>query len=207
MVLSLLQQWERNARLIENAIKKGPKHYNVIVGIACSRSSNELFGARKAYHSLLNQSMEEDIAAHFLLALVSDYRYEGTEVNEDVAKSDAAILSKAIKNVDKRKLIDDDEDVIMILATRSKPIFKQSINTTTKLVVARTSLRTLKLHRVLDAGLSVDADEESKSAMTRVILTQKDALKKGYLVPNKIEMVNGFYKDFYAWLDKSIKMM
>ncbi|OMP04081.1 SAM dependent carboxyl methyltransferase [Corchorus olitorius] len=31
-------------------------------------------------------------------------------------------------------------------------------------------------------------NEESKSAMTRVILTQKDALKKGYLAPNKIEM-------------------
>ncbi|OMO52924.1 hypothetical protein CCACVL1_29007 [Corchorus capsularis] len=64
VMLSVLHPWERDARLIEKAIKKGPKHYNIIVEIACSRSSEELLGARKAYHSLFDQSMEEDIAAH-----------------------------------------------------------------------------------------------------------------------------------------------
>ena len=58
------------------------------------------------------------------MALVSAYRYEGPKVNEDVAKSEAEILSNAIKNADKRKPIED-EDVIMILATRSKPHLKE----------------------------------------------------------------------------------
>lgn len=54
------------------------------------------------------------------MALVSAFRYEGPKVNEDVAKSEAEILSNAIKNGDKRKPVED-EDVIMILASRSKP--------------------------------------------------------------------------------------
>lgn len=64
MVLSLLHPWERDARLIEKAMKKGPRHYSVIVEIACTRSSNELLGARKAYHSLFDHSIEEDLASH-----------------------------------------------------------------------------------------------------------------------------------------------
>ena len=71
--------------------------------IACTRSSSELLGARKAYHSLSDRSMEEDIAANIqgserklLVALVSAYRYEGPKLNEDVVKSEAEILYKAI---------------------------------------------------------------------------------------------------------------
>lgn len=60
----MLHPWERDARLIKKAIKKDPKHYNVIAEIACTRSSNELLGARKAYHSLFDHSMEEDLATH-----------------------------------------------------------------------------------------------------------------------------------------------
>jgi hypothetical protein len=52
-----------------------------------------------------------------LVALVSAYRYEGSKFRDDAAKSEAETLSNAIKN---GKPIEDDE-VIRILATRSKP--------------------------------------------------------------------------------------
>lgn len=55
-----------------------------------------------------------------MVALVSAYRYEGSKVKDDTAKSEAKTLSNAIKNAHK-KPITEDEEVIRILATRSKP--------------------------------------------------------------------------------------
>ncbi|XVF41152.1 hypothetical protein PTKIN_Ptkin01aG0257100 [Pterospermum kingtungense] len=220
VILSLLHPWERDARLIEKAIKKGPKQYGVIVEIACSRSSNELLGARKAYHSLFDRSIEEDLASHvkgserkLLVALVSAYRYEGPKVNEDVAKSEAEILSNAIKNAHKRKPIED-EDLIMILSTRSKPHL-QALNEHYNKICQKSLTQELEgegnlkdtveclctpetyFTRVLDSALSADADEESKRALTRVVVTQKELLVKDGSVPNKIEgILTGAYKDF-----------
>ncbi|XP_021297335.1 annexin D4-like isoform X2 [Herrania umbratica] len=131
VVLSLMHPWERDARLLKKALKKGPQQYGVIIEIACTRSSEELLGARKAYHSLFERSIEEDLAAHIkgserklLVALVSAYRYEGPKVKGDTAKSEAKALLNAIKNADKRRLIED-EEVIRILTTRSKPHLKE----------------------------------------------------------------------------------
>lgn len=59
-----MHPWERDARLVKEAMKKGPEVYGVIVEIACTRSSEELLGARKAYHSLFDHSIEEDVAYH-----------------------------------------------------------------------------------------------------------------------------------------------
>lgn len=59
-----------------------------------------------------------------LVALVSAYRYEGPKVKDDTAKSEAKTLAHAIKNADKRNPIEDDE-VIRILSTRSKPHLKE----------------------------------------------------------------------------------
>ncbi|XP_022747627.1 annexin D4-like isoform X1 [Durio zibethinus] len=220
VVLSLLHPWERDARLIEKAMKKGQKHYDVIVEIACTRSSNELLGARKAYHSLFHHSVEEHLATHvkgcerkLLVALVSAYRYEGPKVNEDVVKSEAEILSNAIKNADKRKPIED-EDTIMILATRSKPHLKAVYEHYNKICdksltedleaegILKDTVECLctpetYFTRILDAGLSVDGDEESKRAVTRVIVTQREALVKEGYAPNKIQgILTGHYKDF-----------
>jgi len=54
-----------------------------------------------------------------LVALVSAYRYEVTKVKDETAKSEAKTLSNAIKNAQKKPIVEDDE-VIRILATRSK---------------------------------------------------------------------------------------
>ena len=58
-----MHPWERDARLLWEAVYKGPK-YGILVEIACTRSSEELLGARRAYHSLFEHSIEEDIAFH-----------------------------------------------------------------------------------------------------------------------------------------------
>lgn len=62
-MLWTMHPWERDARLLKEALYKGPQH-NVLVEIACTRSSEELLGARRAYHSLFNHSIEEDVGFH-----------------------------------------------------------------------------------------------------------------------------------------------
>lgn len=59
------------------------------------------------------------LCEQLLIALLSAYRYEGTKVKDDIAKSEAKTLSNAIKNAHKKPINEDDE-VIRILATRSK---------------------------------------------------------------------------------------
>ena len=56
-----MHPWERDARLINDALNDGPKSYNVLVEIGCTRKSDELLGVRKAYHSLYECSIEEDV--------------------------------------------------------------------------------------------------------------------------------------------------
>lgn len=58
-----------------------------------------------------------------LLLLVSSYRYNGDEVNMTVAKSEAKILHEKIKG----KHYSDD-DVIRIVATRSKAQVNATLN-------------------------------------------------------------------------------
>lgn len=57
-----MHPWERDARLMRDAVIDGSKSYNVVVEIACTRSSEELLGARRAYHSIFDRSIEEDVA-------------------------------------------------------------------------------------------------------------------------------------------------
>lgn len=59
-----MHPWERDARLLKEDLVKEPPQFNVIIEIACTRSSEELLGARRAYHSLFNQSIEEHISSH-----------------------------------------------------------------------------------------------------------------------------------------------
>ncbi|KAK8643235.1 hypothetical protein V6N13_012540 [Hibiscus sabdariffa] len=197
VVLSLMHPWERDARLLKKALKKGPQQYNVIIEIVCTRSSDQLLGARKAYHSLFDQSIEEDLASHingserkFFMALVSAYRYEGSKVKEDSAISDAKALLNAIKNVDKRKAVEDDE-VVRILTTRSKLHLKEVCEQYKK-------LSDKAIIEIFDAALRDDANEDAKKALTRLIATQESGEIKRVATKfeGKIEdRVKGAYKD------------
>ena len=57
-----------------------------------------------------------------MVGLASSYRYEGPRVRQDIAKSEAMIIHDAIN--DSRKNLIEDEEVVRILTTRSKPLLK-----------------------------------------------------------------------------------
>ncbi|KAL6288739.1 hypothetical protein ACE6H2_006249 [Prunus campanulata] len=234
VVLWTMHSWERDARLVKEALKKGPQTYSVLVEIACTRSAEELLGARKAYHSLFDHSIEEDVAYHIdgpegklLVALVSAYRYEGPKVKDDTAKSEAKTLAHAIKNADKRNPIEDDE-VIRILSTRSKPHLKEiykhyreisghnideDLDDALRLKETVQCLCTPHTYfsQVLEISLRNGVDKNIKKGLTRVIVTRADADMKeikeeyqnryGVSLTEKIEATaNGNYKDFLLTL-------
>ncbi|KAF7824699.1 annexin-like protein RJ4 [Senna tora] len=117
----ILEAADRNAVIANEAIKKG-KDYQVIVEVASVNSPEQVLAMRRAYHNRYKHSLEEDVASqtsshlrHLLVGLVSSYRYDGNEINESLAKSEADILHEAIKNKN-----GDMEEAIRILCTRSK---------------------------------------------------------------------------------------
>ncbi|XP_028760637.1 annexin D4-like [Neltuma alba] len=197
VVLRAMHPWERDARLAKEALKKGPRAYGVLIEIACTRSSDQLLGARKAYHALFEHSFEEDIATHIhtkerklLVALASAYRYEGPKVKDETAKSEAQVLINILKHngPNKPNIIEDDE-IIRILATRSKlhiqAIYKYYHEISGNYLDE--DLEDLRLKetvqclcaphtyfsKVLDAALSSE-DKNIKKALTRVIVTRAD---------------------------------
>ncbi|KAJ0988406.1 hypothetical protein J5N97_006762 [Dioscorea zingiberensis] len=122
VLLWTLDPAERDALLANEAARKWHPGNNVIIEIACARSSEELFAIRRAYHARYKRSLEEDVAAHttgdfrkLLVPLVSAYRYEGPEVNMTLAKSEAKILHGKIA-----EKAYSHEEIIRILTTRSK---------------------------------------------------------------------------------------
>lgn len=125
-----LESAERDAFLANEATKRWTSSNQVLVELACTRSSDQLFFAKKAYHALHKKSLEEDVAYHttgdfrkLLLPLVSSYRYEGDEVNLTIAKAEAKILHEKIS-----KKAYNDDDFIRILATRSKAQINATLN-------------------------------------------------------------------------------
>jgi hypothetical protein len=121
---------ERDAYLANEATKRWTSSNQVLVEIACARSPHDLLLARQAYHARFKKSLEEDVAHHttgdfrkLLVPLVSSYRYEGDEVNMTLAKTEAKILHE---NISKKAY--SDEDLIRILATRSKAQVNATLN-------------------------------------------------------------------------------
>ncbi|KAI3757366.1 hypothetical protein L6452_04903 [Arctium lappa] len=120
----------RDAYLANEATKRWTKSNQVLMEIACTRSSHDLLLAKQAYHACYKKSMEEDVAYHttgdfrkLLLPLVSSYRYEGSEVNLTLAKTEAKLLHEKICD----KCYNDDE-LIRIFATRSKVQINATLN-------------------------------------------------------------------------------
>ncbi|MFS7937204.1 putative annexin [Helianthus anomalus] len=121
---------ERDAYLANEATKRWTKSNQVLVEIACTRSAHDLLLAKQAYHACYKKSIEEDVAYHttgdfrkLLLPLVGTYRYEGSEVNMTLAKTEAKLIHEKISD----KCYNDD-DLIRILATRSKVQINATLN-------------------------------------------------------------------------------
>ncbi|KAA8546821.1 hypothetical protein F0562_003255 [Nyssa sinensis] len=130
VLLWTLDPAERDAFLANEATKRLTASNWVLMEIACTRSSHELFMVRKAYHARYKRSLEEDVAYHtsgdfckLLVPLVSSFRYEGDEVNMTLAKSEAKILHEKIS--DKAY---NHEAIIRILTTRSKAQLNATLN-------------------------------------------------------------------------------
>ncbi|KAE8056897.1 hypothetical protein FH972_013629 [Carpinus fangiana] len=130
VVLWTLDPAERDALLANEATKRWTSSNQVLVEIACTRSSHDLLLVRQAYHARYKKSLEEDVAYHttgdfckLLVPLVSSYRYEGDEVNMTLAKSEAKILHEKIS-----EKAFNHEDIIRILATRSKAQINATLN-------------------------------------------------------------------------------
>ncbi|WKA02134.1 hypothetical protein VitviT2T_020357 [Vitis vinifera] len=229
-----MHPWERDARMARKALKRGSQAYGLLIELACTRSSDELLGARRAYQSLYSESIEEDVACRvegiqrqFLVALVSSYRYEGSQKNDVAIESDAQKLNKAIRNGDKTMLIKD-EEIVRILTTRSKPhlveVFKCYYDDFDKDIVEdlseESSLKDtiyclcappVYFSKILDSAMKANATKNEKEALTRVIVTRTDVdmkdiaeeYNKQYGTPlaKKIEDVAlGNYKDFLVTL-------
>jgi hypothetical protein len=159
VLLWTLGPWERDAVLAEEAARKWCPRNHVLIEIACTRSSNELFSVKQAYHAKFKRSLEEDVASHIkgefrklLLPLVSTYRYEGPEVNMRLAKSEAKILHEKIS--DKAY---DDEEVIRILTTRSKMQLCATFNHYTD-----------EFGNEIEKDLECDSDNEFLSALVTI---------------------------------------
>lgn len=204
VILRAMHPWERDARGAHHVIHEGHPAA-VLVEIACTRSSEELLGARRAYHALFHHSLEEDVAhrvkdptADLLVRLVSAYRYEGPHVHDHTAKSEAKALGDALSGG--KKLVEKGE-VIRILTTRSKThlrlVFKYYKETYGRPLdealagdpVLQETVQCLDsppkyFSKVLENALRDDADEHAKAAFTRVIVTRADVdmeeIKKEY---------------------------
>ncbi|XP_072996211.1 annexin D4-like [Typha latifolia] len=197
MVLWAMHPWERDARWAHHVLHKSHP-FTIILEVACTRSSEDLLGARKAYQTLFHHSLEEDVAYHvkenyskLLVGLVSAYRYEGPIVNEEIAKAEAKVLGEAIKSEGSGKLVENDE-VIRILSTRSKlhlratfkyykGIYGKSIEEDlgTELCLLETA-KCLDsppkyFSQVIDEAFNVRAEKATKLALTRVIVSRADA--------------------------------
>ncbi|KAF8043050.1 hypothetical protein BT93_A1404 [Corymbia citriodora subsp. variegata] len=195
VVLWAMHPWERDARLMKEALTGGPDSYNVLIEVACTRSSDELLGARRAYHSLYEYSIEEDVTSHvhgpeckLLVGLVSAYRYEGSKLKEDMVKAEAKTLLNAIQSGENKT---EDDEVIKLLTTRSKHHLKavyknyqeisgsnldEDLKSDSRLQETVQCLCTPDKYfsQVLDLALRTDADKSTKKALTRVIVTRAD---------------------------------
>ncbi|XP_075523152.1 annexin Gh1-like [Primulina tabacum] len=130
VMLWTLDPLERDAYIANEATKRWTSSNQVLVEIACARSPKELLLARDAYHIRFKRSLEEDVAYHttgdfrkLLVPLVSSYRYCGDDVDLTLAKREAKILHEKISE----KACSDD-DLIRILATRSKAQINATLN-------------------------------------------------------------------------------
>ncbi|KAK6945720.1 Annexin repeat [Dillenia turbinata] len=130
VLLWTLDPAERDAQLAHEALRKGNVGHYVLAEIACTRSPHELFLVRQAYHARFKRSVEEDVAysitgkeRQLLVLLLTAFRYDGAEVNMNLANSEAKILHKCVSDKEY-----ENEDLIRILTTRSKAQLSATLN-------------------------------------------------------------------------------
>ncbi|KAJ8490876.1 hypothetical protein OPV22_012597 [Ensete ventricosum] len=222
VLLWVMDAAERDAVLANEVVRKWSPGNRVLIEIAVARTADQLFAAKRAYQARFKRSLEEDVAAHtngdfrkLLVPLVSSYRYEGSEVNTSLAKSEAKMLHEKIKGKDY-----SDEEVIRILTTRSKAQllatfndyknqFGNPINKDLKsdpknefLSVLRAIIRCITcperyLEKVIRLAINKMGTDEG--ALTRVITTRAEVdmkqIKELYYKRNNVTLYRSVKKD------------
>ncbi|XP_062215568.1 annexin D4-like isoform X2 [Phragmites australis] len=199
MVLWAMHPWERDARWAHHVLHKAHPPA-ILVEVACTRSADELLGARRAYQALYHRSLEEDVAyrakeanANLLVGLVSAYRYEGPLVSEELAKEEAKALGAAVKSASasSAKLVHN-EQVVRVLATRSKPQLRATFRLYKELhgkpleedfaaepcleeVVKCLDSPAKYFAEVINGAFKDGADKQAKAALTRAVVSRSDA--------------------------------
>lgn len=222
VLLWTLSPPERDAVLANEATKRWTKSNQVLVEIACTRSTHELLLAKQAYHAKYKKSMEEDIAhvttgdfRKLLLPLIATCRYDGSEVNLTLAKTEAKLLHEKLGD----KCYNDDE-IIRILTTRSKFQINATLNQYKNLYgediikdleedskdeyisLLRATLECLTypekyFERVLRLAINKTGTDEG--ALTRVVATRAEVdlkiIKEEYLKRNSVPLDKAIAKD------------
>ncbi|XP_030521176.2 annexin D8 [Rhodamnia argentea] len=191
----ILDPADRDAVFANSALKRATPDHRVVIELACLKSPEELLGIRRAYKFRYRRSLEEDVAAHttgdvrkILVALASAYRYDGNDIDKEMAKSEAGILRDEIHGN-----AFNHEELTRILSTRSKAQLNSTFNhyrdihgtSITKGLsgdpaneylegLLRTAIRCIKDPRKYLAKVlrtAVNAVTTDKDALARVIVT------------------------------------
>ncbi|RLN16920.1 hypothetical protein C2845_PM02G25830 [Panicum miliaceum] len=238
-VLWALHPWERDARWAHHALHGAAHPRGVLVEVACTRAADDLLGARRAYQALHHRSLEEDVAyqvkdatagllgwLQLLVGLVTAYRYEGARVSEELAAEEAKALAAAVKaapaTASAARLVQN-EQVVRILATRSKPQFRATFKIYEELhgkpleedfagePCLQEAVRCLDsppkyFAEEIGRAFREDADKHAKAALTRAVVSRADAdmeeIKDAYAKQHGAKLAdavakntNGHYKN------------
>ncbi|MCO5561679.1 hypothetical protein L7F22_015300 [Adiantum nelumboides] len=126
-VLWMCNPAERDALILTEALKSLNKDHAALAEVFYLRTSAEIVDIRREYASIVNRSLEEDIATKIsgdekklLLAFLRQERTEDDEVDMSLADTDAKDLLAAVSN---RNAIDK-AAIIKIFTTRSSSQLK-----------------------------------------------------------------------------------
>ncbi|KAF5773608.1 putative annexin [Helianthus annuus] len=114
---------KRDATILRGALYTGVINLGAVTEVICSRTSSQLQTLKQIYHATFGTYLENDIEIQatgdhqkILLACLSKPRYEGMEVDREMAAKDAKALYKA----GEKKLGTDEKVFVQIFSERSR---------------------------------------------------------------------------------------
>ncbi|KAK1435222.1 hypothetical protein QVD17_00983 [Tagetes erecta] len=113
----------RDATILKKALTKNFIDLEAVTEIICSRTSSQLQAVTQIYHSTFGTHLVNDIRLQvsgdhqkILLACINKQRYEGMEVDREMAAKDAKALYKA----GEKRLGTDEKVFVQIFSERSR---------------------------------------------------------------------------------------
>uniref|UniRef100_A0A5B7B9R1 Putative Annexin-like protein n=1 Tax=Davidia involucrata TaxID=16924 RepID=A0A5B7B9R1_DAVIN len=113
--LRMSESQERDAEMMRNSLYGGSVNLNILIEIACTRSSLELQSIKQAYCSRYNSNIEQDVSLkvnggfkEILLAILKSCRNYSGKVDMSMAMCDAKTLYEAMESgkvVDQKTII------------------------------------------------------------------------------------------------------